>query len=57
MMRFVSFIAACLLGLMFFGCGMYVVGSMVDGYGEYQEQHDRCLKHATTNGYDIARCR
>jgi hypothetical protein len=56
MMRFVSFVAAGLIGLVLFGCVVFVLGSMVDGYGDYQDQHERCLKQAT-NGYDIQRCR
>ena len=33
-----------------------VFGMMLEGVGEYNADHDRCLKRAT-NGYEIKQCR
>lgn len=33
-----------------------LVGSAFEAIGDWQIEHERCLKKAT-NGYDIARCR
>ena len=35
---------------------MWFVASAFETIGEYNAQHDRCLKHAT-NGYEIRECR
>lgn len=40
---------------MFIGA-LVVLGMMVEGYGKYRAEKDRCLKHAT-NGYEIKQCR
>lgn len=40
---------------MLFG-GLWVIGSTIDGIGQHNAEHDRCLKHAT-NGYEIRECR
>ena len=45
----VTVFPAMLIGL------LLLVGMMIDGYAQYDEQHDRCLKHAT-NGYEIREC-
>ena len=35
--------------------GLLVFGSMMEGIGRYNAEHDRCLKQAH-NGYDIREC-
>jgi hypothetical protein len=35
---------------------LWLLGSMVEGIGRHNTEHDRCLKHAT-NGYEIKQCR
>lgn len=35
---------------------LYVFGLMVEGIGQRNAEHDRCLKNAT-NGYEIRQCR
>ncbi len=40
---------------MFIGA-LWLLGSMGEGIGRHNAEHDRCLKHAT-NGYEIKQCR
>ncbi len=35
---------------------LMIFGMMIEGIGQHNVQHDRCLKHAT-NGYEIKQCR
>jgi TM2 domain-containing membrane protein YozV len=35
---------------------MLVLGYMLEGVGQYNDEHDRCLTHAT-NGYEMRQCR
>jgi hypothetical protein len=35
---------------------LWLLGSMVEGIGRHNTEHDRCLKHAS-NGYEIKQCR
>jgi len=38
-----------------FVAAMIALGTMIDDIVQYQEQHDRCLRHAS-NGYEIRQC-
>lgn len=35
---------------------LFIMGAMIEGIGQQNAEHDRCLKHAT-NGYEIRACR
>jgi len=52
----VSWIVGAPLAIAMFLVLVVILGLMIDGIGQYDEQHDRCLKNAT-NGYEIKECR
>lgn len=49
-------ILACVIGTGMLLFALYVLGLMIENAGQYSDEHDRCLKHAT-NGLEIKQCR
>ena len=59
-MNLLTKFANCVVGSIIVGAGviaiMTLVGMMMETAANRNEDHDRCLKHATT-GYEIEKCR
>ena len=51
----VCYVTAALIGGAMFIGGVIILGMIIEGVGERDQQHDQCLKHAT-NGYEIREC-
>jgi hypothetical protein len=50
------FVLWCVVGPAMLCGSLLLLGMMIDGVAQYDEDHDRCLKNAT-NGYEIKQCR
>jgi hypothetical protein len=52
----ISWVLACIFGVVIFGTGLLMLGDALDGIGRYNSEHNRCLQKAT-NGLEIKQCR